>query len=110
MVAKHRIRADGFHPLRDNVFVTDLDHGPKQTRGGLVLLDDNMTERGIRDRWARVWATGPEVTDLSTNDWVLVKHGRWTTGIEMTIGGQPHLVWRIEYPEAVLLVSDEDPR
>jgi hypothetical protein len=92
------------------VFVTDLDHGPRRSRGGIHILDDNMTDRGIRDRWARVWAVGPLVTDLVPDEWVLVKHGRWTTGIDMTIDDARLVVWRIEYPDAVMLVCDSDPR
>lgn len=110
MVAKQHIIAAGFQPLRDTVFVTDLAHGPQVSKGGIMILDDNMTDRGIRDRWAKVWAVGPLVDDLVTDEWVLVKHGRWTAGIDMTLGGDRQMIWRIEYPDAVLLVSDRDPR
>jgi len=108
--AKHFITATNFHPIKDNVFVTDLDHGPSRTFGGIIIPDDNMTERGVRDRWGRVWAIGPDVVDISVGEWVLVKHGRWTTGIEMEINGKRETVWRIEFPDAVMLVSDTDPR
>ncbi|CAM6053367.1 unnamed protein product [Sphagnum tenellum] len=108
MSAKHRIIADAFTPLRDNVFVTDLEYGPRLSRG-IIIPDDNMTDRGVRDRWARVWAIGPEVTDLAVGEWVLIKHGRWTIGMDMNLGGVTTEVWRIEYPDAVMLVSDTDP-
>ena len=110
MTAKHFITADGFRPLRDNVFVTDLERGPSITHGGILIPDDNMTDRGVRSRWAKIWAIGPDVTDVSVGEWVLVKHGRWTQGIEMNLAGQKTLVWRIEFPDAVMLVSDTDPR
>lgn len=110
MATKTRIKTDGFQPLKGNVFVSDLDHGPSLTRGGLIIPDDNMTERGVRDRWCKVWAIGPDVTEVKVGDWVLVKHGRWTTGIDMEIKGIHHRVWRIEFPDAVLLVTDNDPR
>ena len=110
MSAKHFITAEVFRPIHDNVFVSDLEHGPRLTKGGLLIPDDNMTDRGVRDRWGRVWAVGPEVTDIKPGEWVLVKHGRWTTGIEMVIRGEHVTVWRVEYPEAVLIVSDTDPR
>ena len=110
MSTKHRIIADTFRPLHNNVFVVELEHGPALTRAGLLIPDDNMTDRGVRNRWARVWAVGPEVTDLVVDEWVLVKHGRWTLGIEMMLAGVRLQVWRIEYPDSILLVSDGDPR
>lgn len=110
MAAKHFIKADGFRPLRDNVFVTDLESGPSITHGGILIPDDNMTDRGVRPRWGKVWAVGPDVTEVSVGEWVLVKHGRWTQGIEMTLAGEKNLIWRIEFPDAVLIVSDADPR
>lgn len=110
MPKHHRIHSGALRPIRDNVFVTDLDSGPKITTGGLIIPDDNMTERGVRDRWGRVYAVGPEVNDLKPGDWVLVTHGRWTPGMDFEIGGEKVRLWRVEYPEAVLIVSDEDPR
>jgi co-chaperonin GroES (HSP10) len=110
MSAKHFITADTFTPIKDNVFVTDLETGPTLTRGGILIPDDNMTDRGIRDRWAKVWAIGPDVQDVEIGEWVLVKHGRWTQGIELVLKGERKTVWRIEFPDAVMLVSGDDPR
>jgi hypothetical protein len=110
MPAKHFISGDAFRPLRDNVFVTDLESGPTLTKSGLLIPDDNMTDRGIHARWGRVWAVGPEITDISPGNWLLISHGRWTTGIEMTLEHERQTVWRIEYPDAVMLVAEEDPR
>ena len=110
MTAKHFITGDFFRPLHDTLFVSNLDHGVHKTRGGIILLDDNMTDRGIHDRWAQVWAVGPEISDLIVGEWVLVKHGRWTTGIEMLIEGKRQTIWKIDYPDAIMLVTDVDPR
>lgn len=109
-MSKNTIRAEGLIPLRDTVFVTDLDSGDKLTRGGIIVVDDNMRERGIRDRWARVYAVGPDVDDLTPGEWVLVSHGRWTPGMDVSLPDGDVKLWRIEYPEAVLLVSEDDPR
>ena len=110
MPAKHQISGTEFRPLHKNVFVTLLDSGPHKTSGGIIIPDDNLTERGIRDRWGKVCAIGPEIDDLYIGEWVLVKHGRWTLGIEMNINGSRQTVWRIEYPDAILLISSDDPR
>jgi co-chaperonin GroES (HSP10) len=95
--------------IKDRVFVTDMDDGEKVTRGGILIPGDDKTNRGIRDRWARVYLVGPEVTDLAPGDWVLVKHGRWTPGVTLEQGGEETKVWLVEYPESVLCVADEVP-
>ena len=107
---KNRVRADSFRPLKDRVFVTDLDAGMHLTPAGIIIPDDNMKDRGVRDRWARVYAVGPEITDLQPGEWVLVKHGRWTTGIDLELASGNFRVWAVDYPESVLLATDGDPR
>jgi len=104
-----RIKANGFRPYKGMVFVTDMDKGDKVTKGGLIILDDNMTNRGIRARWARVWAIGSGVEDIEVGQWVLVEHGRWSNRITIEMEGESVDVWRIEYPESALVVSDEQP-
>ena len=70
-------------PLRDVVFVTELEQGQRVSAGGIVIPDDNMKDHGIRARWGKVWKVGPEVNDLKEGEWILIKHGRWTFGIEV---------------------------
>ncbi len=104
-----RIKANGFRPYKGMVFVTAIEKGDKITKGGLIITDDNMTNRGIRARWAKVWAIGAGVQDIEVGQWVLVEHGRWTNRITIEIDGVDTDVWRIDYPEAALVVSDEEP-
>lgn len=110
MTPKTRIKATGFRPLKDHVFVTDLDSGPHRTAAGILIPDDNMTERGVRPRWARVWCVGPDVSEIAPGEWVLVEHARWTTAIELELPEHTVRMWRIEWPKAVLLAADRDPR
>jgi hypothetical protein len=104
-----RIIAEALLPLKKNVFVSDLDHGIRVSHG-IILPDDNMKERGIRPRWGRVFAVGPEVDDLVPGDWVFVEHGRWTNGIDLELPTGTIRIWQIEYPKSVLLAADADPR
>lgn len=99
-----------FTPNPNMVFVTDLDTGVRKTAAGIIIPDDNMKDSGVRDRWCKVWRVGAGITDLVPDQWVLVQHGRWSNGIEIDLGNGPFLMWRIDFPEAVLLVADEDPR
>jgi co-chaperonin GroES (HSP10) len=110
MTPKTRIRADAFHPLKANVFVTDLDNGPRRTMAGILIPDDDMTARGIRPRWGRVWCVGPEITEVQPGDWLLIEHGRWTNAIDFELAGGSVRAWRIEWPQAVILAADRDPR
>jgi hypothetical protein len=97
-------------PLRDTVFVSDLDSGMKMTAGGIIVPDDNMKEHGIRPRWGRVCAVGPEVDDIAVGEWLLIEHGRWTNRIDVPTENGSVGIWKIDYPQAVLLACDEDPR
>lgn len=96
--------------LHNKVLVSDLEHGVALSQGGVILPDDDMTERGIRERWAKVWAVGPEVSDLRPGQWVLLQHGRWSPRMTFSLPEGDVDLWRIDYPEAVLLVGDERPR
>ena len=99
-----------FNPVKDKVFVTDLEHGIQRSAGGIILPEDNMAMHGIRNRWAKVYKVGPEITDLKYGDWVLIKHGRWTNRIKVEDNGEEILMWRAEYPDGILVVSEDDPR
>lgn len=111
MSNKSRIKVDSFVAYKDKVFVTDLESGETITKAGLIITDDNMTNRGIRPRWGKVWAVGSDVDDIAVGQWVLVEHGRWTQKITLEFAdGTTVNVWSIEYPKSGLMVSDEDPK
>ena len=99
-------------PLHDKVIVTDLERGEKKTKAGVILLDDSTVaagERGIRPRWARVYAVGPEQKDVSVGEWILLEPGRWTVGQDLTHDdGEVTRVWLADN-EAILAVSEVNP-
>ena len=99
-------------PIKDHVLVVNMEKGEKISKGGIITLDDNGKDRGIRPRWAQVWKVGPNQHDLRTGQWILVEHGRWTYGIETAIpeGGddQVFYVQRVDI-KGVLGVSDDYP-
>lgn len=110
MSFQNQVKADGFQPLHENVFVTDLDSGLHITKGGIIRPDDNMQEQGIRPRWGRVWAVGPEVTDIVPGEWIYIEHARWTNAIDIKLPHGTVKVWRVEYPKSVLAACTDDPR
>jgi len=105
----HKIRREQFRALRDWIIVTDMEFQERITTGGIVLLNDNGKGTGIRPRWGRVYATGPEQTEVQTGQWILVAHGRWTRGLDIEDEDGSHTVRRVD-PNDILLISDEEPK
>ena len=95
-------------PLHNNVVVRDMDFAGRTLDSGIVLLADDGKTDGIRPRWAQVYAVGPEQTDVTVGQWVLLEHGRWSRGINITQDGEELTIRRAD-PESILMVSDEEP-
>jgi hypothetical protein len=105
----HKIRREQFRALRDWIIVTDMEFQERITTGGIVLLNDNGKGTGIRPRWGRVYATGPEQTEVQTGQWILVAHGRWTRGLDIEDEDGVHTVRRVD-PNDILLIADQEPK
>jgi co-chaperonin GroES (HSP10) len=93
-------------PLKNYVIVSDMGFDTRVSSGGIVLLKDDMKSHGVRPRWARVYAVGPEQTDVHVGQWICVAHGRWTRGIEIEDLNGVQIIRRIDVKD-ILLVSDE---
>ena len=95
-------------PLYDYVLVSEMNFGNRSLSSGIMLLADDSRSSGIRPRWARVHAIGPEQKDVEVGQWVLVDHGRWTRGVTVDLNGEDIVLRRID-TDAILLVSDQEP-
>ena len=93
----------------DSVLVSDMNFSGRKLSSGLILLDDNGTTSGIRPRWGRVYAIGPEQKDVEVGQYVMVAHGRWTRGIDIIDpqSGEELTIRKVD-PNDILLVSDEE--
>jgi co-chaperonin GroES (HSP10) len=101
------IEIDGeIKPLRDSVIVTEMDFSGRQLSSGVILLGDDGKTDGIRPRWARVYAIGPEQHDVSVGQWVLVEHGRWSRGLKIIKDGEEIVIRRAD-PNAIIFASEE---
>ena len=100
----HKIKS--VRPLHDGIIVTDMVFEERISTGGIVLVSDDKKSSGIRPRWAKVYATGPEQEDINVGQYVLVSHGRWTRGVDIEDQDGRKTIRRID-PNDVLLVSDE---
>lgn len=102
--AAHKIKA--LHPLHDNVIVSDMKFDERITTSGIVLLNDDMKNSGIRPRWAKVYAVGPEQKDIKVGQYILISHGRWTRGIKIEDEEGEKVIRKVDNND-ILLVSDE---
>lgn len=107
--APHQIKQLQLEPIRDWVVATDMTFEGRTLSSGIVLLNDNGKADGIRPRWGKVYAVGPEQTDVKVGDWICVAHGRWTRGLDIEDEAGIKTVRRID-PNDILLVSDELPQ
>ena len=98
----------GIQPLHDHIIVVDMDFSGRQLASGILLLGDDGKADGIRPRWARVYAVGPDQTDVKPGQWILIEHGRWSRGLEVEIDDLEFTIRRVD-PNCVIFVSDEEP-
>jgi len=70
-------------PLRDKVIVEEMQFGLQTTSKGLIILNDDGANHGIKPRWGKVHAVGPEQTEVQVGQYILIEHGRWTRGVEL---------------------------
>lgn len=96
-------------PIRDNILITDMNFEERKTAGGIVLLSDDGKSEGIRHRWGRVWAVGPEQHDVKVGEWILLEHGRWTRGVKVVDDNGDEIIIRRADTNAILMVSPENP-
>jgi co-chaperonin GroES (HSP10) len=106
--APHRIDRDQLHPLNDSVIVSDMVFDERISTGGIILMNDNGKSTGIRPRWGRVYAVGPDQHDIQVGSWICVEHGRWTRGIEIEDETGKQTLRRVD-PKDIMMESDQLP-
>jgi len=104
--APHRIQR--LRPLDNTVIVEEMEFSGRQLSSGIVLLNDNGTTAGIRPRWGKIYAIGPNQHDVTVGQWICVAHGRWTRGVEIEDDAGTRTIRKVD-PKDILLVSNEQP-
>jgi len=104
----HRINRNQLKPLRDTVIVSEMNFDERLSNGGIVLVKDNGKSSGIRPRWGRVYAVGPDQHAIKVGTWICVEHGRWTRGIDIEDENGKQTLRRVD-PKDVMMESDEMP-
>jgi len=108
-------------PAPGMIFVCNLEKGKRITKGGLEIPhDENMgvydentnTHRGIRPRWAQVYAVADNIKDIQPKQWVLLSHGHWSTIMKLNINGKDldlQVIIEKNVKKGVLSVSNDMP-
>jgi hypothetical protein len=96
-------------PTKDNILVADMNFGERISKGGVIMIDDDKKAHGIRPRWARVISVGPKQNDVVPGEWILVAHGRWTRGLDMTDEAGETVTVRLVDPKEIIMATDEMP-
>ena len=96
-------------PLRDNVIVTDMNFDQQVSKGGIVILSDDGKSEGVKPRWGRVWAIGPQQQDVKVGEWILLEHGRWTRGITVEDENGNDIIVRMVETKSIMMSADERP-
>lgn len=104
----HKIQRGQLQPLNDSVIVSDMVFDERISTGGIILVNDNGKSTGIRPRWGRVYAVGPDQHDIRVGTWICIEHGRWTRGIEVEDESGAQTLRRVD-PKDIMMESDELP-
>jgi co-chaperonin GroES (HSP10) len=96
-------------PIRDHVLVSDMEFGEQVTASGIVIKSDNGKSAGVKPRWGRVWAIGPEQKEVTVGEWICIEHGRWTRTIEVEQEDGSILELRRVETAAIMMSADERP-
>lgn len=99
-------KINSIYPLDDAVIVTDMEFKERITTGGILLPNDDMKSSGIRPRWAKVYAVGPNQKDIQIGQYILIAHGRWTRGFKIEDNEGTKTLRKVDIND-ILLVSDE---
>jgi co-chaperonin GroES (HSP10) len=108
MIVQSRVIRMKIRPLPDKVLVEEIIRG-ERTVGGIVVPNDDGKEYGIRPRWGKVYAVGDSINDISIGEWVLIEHGRWSRELKISQDDGTLSIWAVDYPDSILLVTDERP-
>lgn len=92
-------------PLRDTVIVSDMAFDERISSGGIIIPNDDMKSSGIRPRWAKVYAIGPDQKDMVVGQWICVAHARWSRGVDIEDDGGVKTIRKVDLND-ILLVSD----
>lgn len=90
-------KATDLECLPNTFLVKYLEIGVQKLKSGIYIPEENMkvNQRFIRPRWCQVYKKANDITDIEVGDWVLMKHGHWSTSINIIVNGVQEKIWYI---------------
>ncbi len=95
--------------LGDTVIVSDMEFDQRISAGGIIIPNDDMKNSGIRPRWGKVYAVGPEQKSIKVGQYIMISHGRWTRGLKIEDETGEKTIRKVDTKD-ILLISDEPVR
>ena len=99
-------RIKSIRALQDHVIVCDMNFDQKISHGGIIIPSGDGKLEGVHARWGKVYAIGPKQQDVRVGQYILVKHGRWTRGVDVIDDAGERTIRRVDSAD-ILMVSDE---
>ena len=96
-------------PLGNKILAADMNFEEQKTAGGIIIQSDDGKAHGVKPRWCRVWAIGPEQKDVKVGEWILVEHGRWTRGMTVEDQAGKEVVIRGIENKSIMMSADTPP-
>jgi co-chaperonin GroES (HSP10) len=97
---------NNFQAIGDHILVYGMEFKERISRGGIIMINDDMKSAGIRPRWARVYAVGPKSKeDIKVGDYVMIAHGRWSRGQTIEDSEGEKTIRKVD-PNDILLISE----
>ena len=100
------IKVNAVRPVKDHVIVCDMNFDARTSLSGIWIPSTNGKLEGIHPRWGKVYAVGADQKEIKVGQWVCVKHGRWTRGLEIEDTSGEKTIRRIDNDD-ILLISDD---
>jgi len=102
------VKAKSIRAIHDDVLVQDMHMGEMKTSSGIIIGSDDGKNHGIKPRWGKVYAVGPDQKDVKVGDWILIEHGRWTRKFPVEIDGETIELQKVEV-KSIIGWQEEDP-
>lgn len=97
---------ENFQAIGDHILVYGMEFRERLSRGGIIMINDDMKSAGIRPRWARVYAVGPKSKeDIKVGDYIMIAHGRWSRGMTIHDSEGEKVIRKVD-PNDILLISE----
>ena len=100
--------------LPNSLFVKNIEYGERTLKSGFIIPAEKMDYEGhfARPRWAKVFYKSDNINYIDIGDWVLLRHGHWSTSMAMTINEKDETLWYISpksLKEGLMAVSKTMP-